>query len=70
MYLQYADCKRSFDVDEPDRKFLSRIAAVMTNDIKGWIKSGKSTFKPFGRQRCYVKNVDFEDYQEQELPFD
>lgn len=62
--------KEVFHVDEPDRKFIKRIAAVMLNDIKGWKQDKKCTFKFYGRQRCYVKNVDFEDYQEQELPFD
>lgn len=61
--------KEVFDMDEPDRKFLNRIAAVMLNDIPGWKKEGTSTFKPFGRQKCYVKDADFEDYQEPELPF-
>ena len=62
--------KEVFNSENPDRKLILQIASIMANKVTSWIKKGWHRFKDYGRQQCYVKNLDFilieDDF---ELPF-
>lgn len=59
--------------DNPDRKVLNDITAIMSNSVKGWKREGTHRFKELGQQKCYTKifsDDGFISCENMELPFD
>lgn len=64
-------CKEVFKNENPDRRFIRDVNAIMNNSIDGWKKGTTHRFPEYGQQRCYERENKFMQVDEQEkLPFD
>lgn len=55
--------------DKPDRRMLNRITDIMNNAISGWERNGTHRFTGLGKQKCYIRTVQFAECDPSETPF-
>ena len=56
-------------MDNPDRRTLNRITEIMNNSITGWERKGMRNFNKLGKQKTYVREMEYIEPYEDETPF-